>query len=352
MNYKKEYTKYKNKYLDLKNKKYINIFKTDKYDEKITYLYKLHKFCVDINKNFTYMQNRVIVVLLLYTRWKNFDLTNEEYFKQIKEAYLRRFEYGIIKKKWEDFEKKLLEIYNKHFSNNDKYNYKILSGKDNDNKDNNNKNNNNKDKFLIPLKKIGNRDSYDYKYTEYDKVITNLKYFTMDIIAKGDQWSLLSDEDIKNYQLIGYQMEVFGSPFNARMRYFGSIFDTDEPFGRVGSYDEILQMVIDNKDVKWRDQIVIPKDEKVKILINQPSSVQIAKKVVNFVSQIMKKRKCILVVCFPTSYSYNKIYQKLIDDFKEQIVNIKMIDIAYDIYDEKKVISLKGREWIYFWLAN
>ena len=58
---------------------------------------------------------------------------------------------------------------------------------------------------------------------------------------------------------------MFDSPFNARLQHFNSIFDSDEPFGRVGSFDEILDKVCNNEAVMWRDEIVIPTDGEVKL---------------------------------------------------------------------------------------
>ncbi len=181
-----------------------------------------------------------------------------------------------------------------------------------------------------------------YNITSETDLITQTKYYIINQIMQGDQWTLITDIEAQNRIKNGFKIEVFGSPFNARLPYFGSLFDTDEPFGRIGDAFEILDQLDQCKNIKWRSETVFSFKDTVKITINPPSSYELQKQVFERLYNIAQKRKieCYLDIQGGLYAKYNdlrKINNKYVVALRQLLesvtYNIKQYTDAYDLYN-------------------
>ena len=153
--------------------------------------------------------------------------------------------------------------------------------------------------YSIPLIKIGCRDSYGFKYSHENFVETGIKYYIIDTVMRGDQWTMIDEKTMTAYKNNGFKVECFASPFNARLKFFGSIFKSDEPFGRIGTCFDIFDQLIKTGELKWRDEIIIGKTEIVRLIISPPSSYELIYRVLKYVRTLYEKRKCIIHIGIP-----------------------------------------------------
>ena len=88
----------------------------------------------------------------------------------------------------------------------------------------------------------------DHEYEQCCKFYTMLNYF-----SSGDQWTTVSNNYMERLRNQGYLIECFGNAFNTRLPYFGSIHpEVDRPWGCLGRFDEILQTLIDGRELIWQ----------------------------------------------------------------------------------------------------
>ena len=154
----------------------------------------------------------------------------------------------------------------------------------------------------IPKYDLSYRKKWGYKWTAKEEVLSTIKHNILSETMPGNQWTMLTNERIENLKEAGHNMEVFGSPFNTRMRYFGSLYECDEPFGRVGNCWSILDIIEEGKALLWRNKIVIPahkKAEQIHILICPPSGTALNTAICEKVVSILNKRRAEIYLNIP-----------------------------------------------------
>lgn len=180
--------------------------------------------------------------------------------------------------------------------------------------------------LFFSLNNLTIKEKYGFRYTFKDILVANIKYYLMDVIFKGDQWTMIHNYQMNVYNDNGFLVEVFGSPFNTRLKYFGSVFSTDEIFGRIGTFDVILDQIINTGMLKWRTNIIINKDDIVKLVISPPTSYDICLMVINKIYKIFKKRKCMIHLGIP-----NGIF-KLYNNYKQNGIIDERINVLLKLF--------------------
>jgi hypothetical protein len=190
-----------------------------------------------------------------------------------------------------------------------------------------------KKKTGLAVKKYKILRPHKHKLEEYYKLCL---FYQNLFMAASNQWTLI--KDMKPYIKEGMQLEVFGSTFNTRCKYFGSITELDEPWGRVGNAFEIFEKLRENKPVEWRG-IVVPTDI---ILVNPPSGIGLQYGVVEEILLILGNRH-IKIYLHLSNTTYTKIKNEL-PELQQYIVHSKIALVAY--HDGVKKKFKPGREWI------
>jgi hypothetical protein len=170
--------------------------------------------------------------------------------------------------------------------------------------------------FLIKIQPVGNRHLYGFKYTDEDVVEANFKYNVIDTVMRGDQWTMISDKIMNDYKKKGFKVECFGSPFNVRLQYFGSIFESDKCFGRIGTCIDILDQLIKTGELKWNEKLIIGKNDIIKLVISPPSSYELLLLVIKKLRILTEKRKYMIHLGLP-----KKFHEGMVEN------NTKMADI-------------------------
>ena len=171
-------------------------------------------------------------------------------------------------------------------------------------------------------------------------------------MTPGNQWTMVSDLEMNKLKNIGYMVEVFGSPFNTRLPYFGSIYKSDEPFGRIGTYQEIMNNLISLKPILWRNTVVFDssKDKYINLLIQPPSGDELLVNLCNLCCEIVSIRKVKLYIGVPgKNDKYLNIFKEKVNKY---IVSISIADKSWDYYANQNIIDMKGREWYTIILQN
>lgn len=143
------------------------------------------------------------------------------------------------------------------------------------------------------FKNLNVRKSYNFNFTTQDLIECNIRYFLCDRTFKGDNWSLMGDDIMNLFKKLNFECEVFGSPFNTRLKYFGSIFKQDSVFGSIGDRFDILNQLLNTGELRYKNQVIIKKTDIIKLTINPPSSHQLALNTADKLIELMKTRKCI-----------------------------------------------------------
>ena len=184
------------------------------------------------------------------------------------------------------------------------------------------------------------------KLTIDQKFQINLYYESIYQFVGGNQYSLHQCSNYLNYLNQGFKIELFGSSLNTSLPYFGSLSSIDEPCGRLGTYEEILSILIAKKDLFWHDQLVFSKSDIVKITINPPSHIKLHIHLINLLADLFATRKTIIILDLPESTvlndsSYN---DKLLPFEKSR----KKTTRAFYLNTEKTL----QMPWILFTLSN
>jgi hypothetical protein len=161
--------------------------------------------------------------------------------------------------------------------------------------------------FLLTSRKIENikhticlndnmklRKKYNFKIHNIDMILSNIKYYIIDIISPGDQWTMISNKQMKIYKKNNFKIEVFGSPHNARLKYFGSIFPDDNKFGGLGTCYNILDKLTKKGYIKYKNKLIINDNEIIKLIISPPSSHELLNYVIEKSIDLFEKRQCII----------------------------------------------------------
>jgi hypothetical protein len=135
-------------------------------------------------------------------------------------------------------------------------------------------------------------------------------YREMERLSPGDQWTLISDKQMTELISEGYKIECFGSSYNTRMDYFGSISIYDEPWGRLGTYDFILKKLINSEPLYWRDKLVYGSNDDIKIIASPPSGKKIQNTFINLVFELFEKRNTKINYFFSLSMIHENLIKK------------------------------------------
>lgn len=142
----------------------------------------------------------------------------------------------------------------------------------------------------IPILPIRRMASYDLTKEQLVNIqINNAKLL---LLNEGNQWTLFSESTKRQLIKQGYYIEVFGSPFNSLLPYFGSIYPGDEPLGRIGTAQEIIGAFSRGEKVYWRGKEVAPN-----CIINFPSGEGLIKTLVPCIIEMLSAIPCKIIVC-------------------------------------------------------
>ena len=213
--------------------------------------------------------------------------------------------------------------------------------------------------MCIPKYDLSRRRLLGYKWTVKEEVLSTIKHHILTELSTGNQWTMLDDKQIDFFKSAGHNIEVFGSPFNTRLQYFGSLYESDEPFGRIGTYQEILDTVEAGQELKWRNNIVVPINEKkiftpiLKLIISPPSGTKLLLDLYARCIRILNIRSAEIYVGVPT---YDDTYINILKG--KYFISSMIQDKSWDFYAVQKSkiskntrvknsveIDMKGREW-------
>lgn len=212
-----------------------------------------------------------------------------------------------------------------------------------------------------------NRPEYEISLIEKQRITCFNR--VIGFLAPGNQWSLFSDADINELKKENFIIECFGSAFNSRLKYFGSLNEVDEPLGRLGTYSEILDNIINNT-LYYRNK-KIPNND-LKITVDPPSTATIVYDSYHKIVEVLKSysknginygKKIEIIYHVPVvrflqessvlkGYAdvltkiNNKIlfYRELFEEAMQWKKSWRVFDKAYT--HRKEVKSLIGMEWI------
>ena len=144
------------------------------------------------------------------------------------------------------------------------------------------------------------RITLPYRHRKYpiplqDAFPAFIRMKTLMNLKNGNQASLFSNEHMNSLISEGFNLEVFGSSYNTRMRYFGSLYPEDEPYGRIGTAEEILQQILDRKQLRWRNEMI----EAKKFTVSPPSGWELIKRVVKLCCSIIESQETYIILALP-----------------------------------------------------
>lgn len=187
------------------------------------------------------------------------------------------------------------------------------------------------------------------KLDQFEVMTAQIRYFMIDKMFSADQWTLLSNTQIKKFKKSGFKIECFGSPFNVRMPYFGSMFKSDEPFGRVDDVIGILNQIIETDELKWRDKVIYSKNDAIKLIFSPSTYFMLIFEIFKLLAIIFKKgRKCIVHFGMPADI-HNMIQNGIYVDV-DRITSEKIVypdkHIKY-LMSLKPIITMSKTCWSY-----
>lgn len=213
-----------------------------------------------------------------------------------------------------------------------------------------------KEKYVwkFKLEKFMNRQllGYHYKVTTEEKMKISCFYNVIEGAAPGNHWTLRNDDQIKKLAKKGYIIECFGSSLNTRLKYFGSTNKIDEPFGRIGSFSEILTTLAKNEPLKWKN-IVIEKDI-LNITVSPPSVTSIVFLAHDLIVEVLKNYKGKINILFdlPKTVYYKvdkepRNWWNISDKWRK---SIKKLPYAWDKYGNIKILD--NAYWLEIHFSN
>ncbi len=154
----------------------------------------------------------------------------------------------------------------------------------------------------VPVQSITKLKYWKYEVDEAHMIEMLLFYQNFTKLYEIDQWTLIMDNAAEKLSHKGYNIELFASPINARLRYHGSINAIDEPFGRIGTYVEIMREIINKREIRWRDEIVNNGTDPVRILAVPPANLYILYDFAELLHEAIQSRDMELIVAIPRSF--------------------------------------------------
>jgi hypothetical protein len=211
----------------------------------------------------------------------------------------------------------------------------------------------NPEKYVIKIRmrNLKMRENVGYICTDSEIVNVSICYHNViTYLTEGNQWAIDAprmEKLINN----GFNVELFGSSFNTRMKYFGCLYvDVDKPFGGLGDYEYILKTLIDGKKLMWNDVVVYGETDLIKMQIGPPCVFKLCLHLWELIKELMEKRKCEIELGFPNI---------IIDEIK-QYKYCKNVENASEFisFEQNKIIPFgtneygKIKRWYFFLLSN
>ncbi len=185
--------------------------------------------------------------------------------------------------------------------------------------------------------KLMNRRKHGYKPPVKEDYNTRLIYTIIDIVFKGDQWSVIDDMD--KFIKQGYMIECFGSAINTRLKYFGSMLKNDKKYGALGTCQEILKTLINKKTLKYNNTVIYRVSDIPKIMISPPSGYDLQNDILNMVTKLLELRPIEIHMGMSGS-----IYKNMQDDFKMYMKDYTHCLNMYEMVDNEIIFRKKLEE--------
>lgn len=188
----------------------------------------------------------------------------------------------------------------------------------------------------------------DKPCSDKELLLLNVYYAALNSLSSGDQWTCITNDKMQLMHEAGYLIECFGSAFNVRSPWFGSITELDEPVGRIGTWDEILNTLINNKPLKWRTETIIAADAPCRLMISPPSGSELQLNVVRTAFKLLDSRPdCKIFLSL--SYQHKNMLEEIYNS--KYFVDKQLITETRSYWD-MRVKNMSDREWININLAN
>ena len=168
-------------------------------------------------------------------------------------------------------------------------------------------------------------------------------YKMIESLQPGNQWTLSNDNKIVDLKKRGFLIECFGSSLNARLKYFGSMSEIDNPFGRIDDGFILMDKIADGKELEWHKELINNGTDMLKLLINPPSSNSLVYGSLEKVLKILEKRPRIEIIYEIPLSKRNHEFDILVKKYGAKETLLKKA-WTYDGIEN----SLNGREWVEF----
>lgn len=151
------------------------------------------------------------------------------------------------------------------------------------------------------------RKKQGYKFTDDQEFKTRITYSLVDYIFRGDQWSVISDQLMRNFHKQGFLVECFGSPLNTRSKYFGSFLSSDKLYGSLGTAQYILNTLIEKKPLMYGKTVIYGPGDLPCIFLSMPSGYELQNSIIDMVLKLLSTRKCKIYIGMSSNiYKYRK----------------------------------------------
>lgn len=197
---------------------------------------------------------------------------------------------------------------------------------------------------------LDNRKKIGYNVTSVDEFKVQMFYRVIVDLSPGDQWSLSDNEEIQQLIADGYTIECFGSSFNTRFKYFGSMSELDKPFGRIGTAFEILDAISKHEVITWNNEIVSDGKTPLKITVNPPSGTLTLYNTVESVIKVLESVSIDIRLHLPNSFLVD-IEKSHLPDLRKFCKEEVMLNYAWDLNTGNKK-NLNTRQWKLFVLKS
>lgn len=212
------------------------------------------------------------------------------------------------------------------------------------------------DKYIlkIDIRNTQNREKLGYVCTDDEIINVNFCYHNvLKYMCEGNHWAMeqqIMDVLIKD----GYNIELFGSSFNTRLKYFGCLYpDVDGPFGGLGSYDTVLNTLINKEYLMWNNkELIYGPDDIFKISVGPPSVFELVNNLWILIQKLFEVRKGYIYLGLPGTAPQVDIIKKY-KYFKEFTNATEFIS-----FEQNKIIPFgteelgKIKTWSYLLLHN
>lgn len=205
--------------------------------------------------------------------------------------------------------------------------------------------------WSMPKRSLNYREDLGYKGTEDQHARVSLFYRNLIDLSPGDQWTLATDTEMQDLAARGFNLECYGSAFNTRLKYFGSISDLDEPYGRIGPALEILDTIAAKKPLMWRTEVVNNGKDIIRFTVNPPSGKHGLYETIERIIKILEIRKAEIMLYVPTSFA-TLAADSHFSKIKEFVAKRRTANIGWSLDGKHERKDLTQRSWQIFHLKS